>query len=146
MREIENQTIAQTINEGRIFEPKIEDPLDDALEIIGQPNSEHKKSMFPHVEPTLQTADEIDETQKLIDDDFIDIQTKFDQVNDVATDQLKQKKIEDTIDAVTNENNPFNSVDDLWWDDEIFNKRDSKQTVEASKNILDQVNEIFDNI
>ena len=113
MREIENQTIAQTINEGRISEPKIEDPLDDALEIIDQPNSEHKKSMFPHVEPTLQTADKIHETQKLIDDDFIDIQTKFDQVNDVATDQLKQKKIEDTIDAVTNENNPFNSVDDF---------------------------------
>ena len=113
LREIENQTIAQTINKGRIFEPKIEDPLDDVLETIDQPDSEHKKSMFPYVEPTLQTADEIDETQKLIDDDFIDLQTKFDQVNDVATDQLKQKKIEDTIDAVTNENNPFNSVDDF---------------------------------
>ena len=146
LRDTENQTLAQTINEGRIFEPKTEDTLEEVLKIIDEPHPEHKKSMFPYVEPTLQTADEIDETQKLIEDDFIDLQTKFDQVTDVTTDQLKQKKIENTIDAVTNENNPFNSVDDLLWEDELFNKRDSKETIETSKNILDQVNKISDNI
>ena len=146
MRDTENQTLAETINEGRIFEPKTEDPLEEVLQIIDEPHPEDKKLMFPYVEPTLQTADEIDETQKLIDNDFIDLQTKFDQVTDVTTDQLKQKKIEDTIDAVTNKSNPFNSVDDLWSDDELFNKRDSKETIETSKNILDQVNKISDNI
>ena len=48
--------------------------------------------MYPCVKPTVQTADEIDKTQKLIDDDFIDLQTKFDKVNDVASEQKKQKK------------------------------------------------------
>ena len=85
MREIENEIIAKKINDDRIFEPKIEDPLDDVIEIIDQPDPEHKKSMYPYVKPTVQTADKIDKTQKLIDDDFIDLQTKFDKVNDVAT-------------------------------------------------------------
>ena len=33
MREIENEAIAKNINDDRIFEPKIEDPLDDFIEI-----------------------------------------------------------------------------------------------------------------
>ena len=48
--------------------------------------------MYPYVEPTVQTTDEIDKTQKLIDDDFIDLQTKFDKVNDVATKQKNKRK------------------------------------------------------
>ena len=30
-----------------IFEAKIEDPLDEVIEIIDDPDIEHKKSMFP---------------------------------------------------------------------------------------------------
>ena len=48
--------------------------------------------MYPYVEPTVQTADEIDEKQQLIDDDFINLQTKFEKVNDVATKQKKKPK------------------------------------------------------
>ena len=117
MREVENQVLAKSINDDRIFEPKIEDPLDDVIEIIDQPDPEHKKSLYPYVEPTVQTADEIDKTQKLIDDDFIDLQTKLDKVNDVATEQKKQKKIEDTIESVIDDTNPFNTCDDFWWED-----------------------------
>ena len=62
LREIKNHAVTKKINVDRIFEPKIEDPLDDVIEIIDQPDLEHKKSMYPYVEPTLQTADEIDET------------------------------------------------------------------------------------
>ena len=40
----------------------------------------------------VETADEIERKQKLIDEDFIDLQTKFEQVNDVATEQKKKKK------------------------------------------------------
>ena len=117
MREVENQVLAKSINDDRIFEPKIEDPLDDVIEIIDQPDPEHKKSLYPYVEPTVQTADEIDKTQKLIDDDFIDLQTKLDKVHDVATEQKKQKKIEDTIESVIDDTNPFNTCDDFWWED-----------------------------
>ena len=92
LREIENENLAKKINEERIFEPKIEDPLDEVIEITNVPDMEHKKSMFPCVEPTVETADEIETNQQLIDDDFIDLQTKFDKVNDVVTEQKKPKK------------------------------------------------------
>ena len=71
---------------------KIEDPLDEVIEIINVPDIDHKKSMFLYVEPTVETADEIETNQQLIDEDFIDLQTKFDEVNDVVAEQKKQKK------------------------------------------------------
>ena len=92
LREIENETLAKKINEERTFDAKIEDPLDEVVEIINVPDIEHKKSMFPYVEPTVKTADEIEPNQQIIDDDFIDPQTKFDQVNDVVTEQKKKRK------------------------------------------------------
>ena len=79
--------LLKKINEDRIFEAKIEDPLDEVLEVIDVPDLEHKKSMFPYVEPTLETADEIETKQRLIDEDFIDLQTKFDKINDVVSEQ-----------------------------------------------------------
>ena len=48
--------------------------------------------MFPYIPPQAQTADEIGTEQQLIDNDFVDLQTKFDEVNDVATEQKKQPK------------------------------------------------------
>ena len=81
--------LPKKIDGKRIFEPKTQGPLDDVIEILYLPNPEHKKTMFPYVEPTFQTADVIEKTQEIIDADFIDLQTKFDEVNDIATDQLK---------------------------------------------------------
>ena len=137
MREIENEVIAKKINDDRIFEPKIEDPLDDVIGIFDQPDPEHKKSMCPYVEPTVQTADKID---------IIDLQTKFDKVNDVATEQKKQKTIEDTIETVIDNTNPFNTFEDFWWEDDMFSNRDSPATVDASKNIINKIQNISDNI
>ena len=51
----------------------------------------HKNSMFPYVEPTVETADEIDKRQEIIDTDFIDF-IEFDKVNDVVTEQKKTKE------------------------------------------------------
>ena len=92
LREIENEQAKRLINEKTIFEPKIEDPLDDVIEIIDLPDIEHKKSMFPYVEPTVETADKIDEKQEIIDTNFIDLKSKFDKVNDVKSEQKKQNK------------------------------------------------------
>ena len=114
--------------------------------MINVPDIEHKKSMFPYVELTVKTADEIETNQQIIDDDFIDPQTKFDQVNDVATEQKKKKKIEEIIESVVDDTNPFSTFDDFWWEDEMFSKRDLVRTVEASKNILEDINEMSDNI
>ena len=38
--------LQKKINEDRIFEAKIEDPLDEVIEIIDDPDIEHKTSMF----------------------------------------------------------------------------------------------------
>ena len=93
LQEIEDQNLLNKINEDKIFEPKIGDPLNEIFEIIDDPEIEHKKSMFPYNAPTLETADEIERKQQLTGEDFIDLQTKFDQVNDVATEQKKRKEI-----------------------------------------------------
>ena len=55
IREIEHLVTAKKLNDERIFEPKIEDPLDNVFEIIDLPDAELKKSMFLYVEPTVQT-------------------------------------------------------------------------------------------
>ena len=146
MRELEQRITAKKINNDRLFSPKTEDPLDDVIEILNDPNAEHKKSMYPYEPAQLQTADEIGATQQLIDDDFVDLQTKIDQVNDVATEQKKQKDVSDTIEDVMDERNPFNNFDNSWWEDDLFNNRDSKETVEVSKNILDNIKDISNNI
>ena len=91
MREIENDLLAKKINNGRIFEPKIQDPLDDVIEIFDEPNPKHKKTTFPYVAPTVQLPDEIEDSQKRIDDDFTDLLSEINKVNDVATEQKKKK-------------------------------------------------------
>ena len=59
--EIKMKKIAKTINDGRIFQPVINDPLNHVVEIIDLPDPEHKKTTFPYVEPTVQLPDEIED-------------------------------------------------------------------------------------
>ena len=47
---------------------------------------------------------------------------------------------------MTNEKNPFNTLDDFWWEEDMFSKKDSPQTTEQSKEILNKINEMSDNI
>ena len=58
----------------------------------------------------------------------------------------KQKKIEDTIESIIDDKNPFRNFDNFWWEDDLFSAKDSQKTVEASKNILDKIQEMSDNI
>ena len=51
--------------------------------------------MFPYIGPTIETADEIETKQRLIDENFIDLQTRFDKVNDVVSEQKKKKNRRD---------------------------------------------------
>ena len=104
--------------------------------------------MLPYVEPTAETTNEIDTKQEIIDTDFIDLQNEFNKVNDVATTKKKKKKKkEDTIESVIIEDaNLFSTFDDFWWEDDMFNDRDSIATVDASKNILNDIKDISENI
>ena len=85
--------------------------------------------MFPYVEPTVETANEIDKRQEIIDTDFIDLKSKFDKVNDLISEQKKEKEIEDTIENIFDTNN----FDDFWWEEDLFDKTDSTATVYTSK-------------
>ena len=123
------------------FNPKIEDPLDTVIEILDDPDAEHKKEMFPYVPPQVQTPKEIETETKLVDDEFIDLKTKFDEVNDVVTELKKQQKIATLIDDVIDEKNPFQNLgtEDIWIEDDLFDKNDSKETIEISKDILKDI-------
>ena len=46
MRDLENELFAKKINETRIFEPKIQDLLDDVIEIFDEPNQNIKRQRF----------------------------------------------------------------------------------------------------
>ena len=59
IEETEKAHIQNTINinDGRLFNPKIEDPLDIVTEILDDPDAEHKKEIFPYVLPQVQTPE-----------------------------------------------------------------------------------------
>ena len=114
IEETEKAHIKNAINKNkeRLFNPKIKDPLDTVIKILDDPNAEHKRTIFPYVPPQVQTPEEIETRTKIIDNEFTDLKTKFDEVNDVATDQKKQQKITDLIDHIIDEK-LFDDLDDM---------------------------------
>ena len=142
VRETENSHArnAYNINKDRLFVPKIEDPLDTVIEILDDTNVEYKK-MYPYVPPQVQTADEVERETALVDEEFNDLRIKYDEINDVATEQKKQQKITNLVDDIIDKSNPFQNLgtEDIWIEDDLFDKNDNKQTIEISKNILKDV-------
>ena len=70
----------------------------------------------------------------------------YNKPGDAAAKQKKEKKIETITDDVINDKNPFNTFDDFWWEEDVFSKNDSPKTVDASKDILSEIQEMSDNI
>ena len=60
----------------------------------------------------------------------------------------KQKqKIEETIASVIEyDKNPISTFDDFWWEDEMFSEKDSVPTIDASKGILEEINDMSENV
>ena len=133
--------LAKKISDGRILEPKIQNLLDDVIEILHDPNPEHKITTFPYVE--LQLPDEIEDSQKRIDDDFTDLISKINMVNDIVTEQKKQKDIEDVIESVIKEPIPTNKY---WWEDDIFSTIDKQPTIDATKIIADDIKQTTNDV
>ena len=48
-----------SINKGRLFLLKTEDPLDEVIDILDDEFVGHKKELHPYVSPRVQTAGEI---------------------------------------------------------------------------------------
>ena len=98
--------------------------------------------MYQYVPTQIQTADEIETETALVDDKCIELQTKYDEIKNVATEQKKQQKITDLIGDVIDESNLFQNLgtEDIWIEDNIFDKNDTKETIEISKDILKDIN------
>ena len=90
-QEIENESLAKKINDDRIFTTKINNPLDDVMEILDDPNVKRKKTTFPYVKPTVQLPDEIEHTQNLIDEGYVDLLSKIHKPNQ-CFDRAKERK------------------------------------------------------
>ena len=58
----------------------------------------------------------------------------------------EKKKIEDLIDDTIKDKDPFSTFDDFWWEEELFSKKVSKPTAEASTKFLKEIDEMFKNI
>lgn len=67
--EQEDQDNAKKINEGVSFVPKIEDPLDDVIEILYD-DVEHKKTTHPYIPPQVQSAPTMETETQTINDEF----------------------------------------------------------------------------
>ena len=75
--------------------------------------------------------------QKAIDDHYADFLNKIYGVNDVISGQKEQEKTQQVIEDVL-EPSPF-ETQDFWWEDEIFPKDDTRETIDASKMIVDDI-------
>ena len=86
--------------------------------------------------------DEIENYEKRIKDDYTDLMTKINKVNDVATEQKKQKEMEDVVSVITDPipNNNF------WWEDEIFDFNYNQPTIDSSKLFYNDIKKETTNI
>ena len=75
--------------------------------------------------------------QKAIDDDYADLLNKIYGVNDVISAQKEQEKTQQVIEDVL-EPSLF-ETQDFWWEDKIFPKDDTWETIDASKMIVDDI-------
>ena len=87
--------------------------------------------------------DEIEIYEKRIKDDYTDLMTKINKVNDVATEQKKQKEMEDVIVSVITDPIPNNN---FWWEDEIFDFNYNQPTIDSSKLFYNDIKKETTNI
>ena len=91
--EIEKADIqnAYNINKSVSFVPKQEGPLDVVIDILNE-NVEHKKMTHPYVPRQVQTAAEIKNETRQIDDEFAKLKVEYDSVNEAAAEQKKARR------------------------------------------------------
>ena len=82
--EIAGRGNAYQINNNISYVPRNENPLDVVIDILDE-GIEHKKTTHPYVPPQVQTAPEIEREKLAVDNEFADLKTEYDKINDVAT-------------------------------------------------------------
>ena len=134
---------AYNIRKGRLFVLKTGDPLDEVIDILDDEFLEHKKQLYPYVPPQVQKADEIEKETRLVDHEFTKLKTKYDQMNDVATEQKKQERISDLVTDIIYKDNPYQhlSTEDIWIEDDMFYQNYKGDIVNISRDILKNIEE-----
>ena len=73
---------------------------------------------------------------------FFDLQQKFNEINNVVTEQQKQNDLIDLADYVLDENNPFNDLktENIYIKDDLFDNNDSKDIKKVSDDLIETIN------
>ena len=74
--------------------------------------------------------------------EFFDLQQKFNEINNVVTEQQKQNDLIDLADYVLDENNPFNDLKtgNIYIKDDLFDNNDSKDIKKVSDDVIETIN------
>ena len=115
-------------------------PLDEVIDILDDEFLEHKKEFHPYVPPQVQKAGEIEKETRLVDHE---LKTKYDQMNDVATEQKKQERISDLVTDIIDKDNPYQhlSTEDIWIEDDMFCQNYKGDIINISRDILKNIEE-----
>ena len=68
-----------------------------------------KKIEHPYLEPQVQDAETIEIERKKEDNEFFDLEQKFNAIDNSATEQQQKNDLINLVDDVLDENNPFNN-------------------------------------
>ena len=77
------------------------------------------------------------------DDNFIDIEHKFDAVDNAAAEQKKQGDLINLVDDKLDENNPFSDqikTEDIYIKDKLFDDTNSKDIKKVSDGVIEEIN------
>ena len=114
------------IKEERDFFEQPDQFEEELIEDLFKP-LEHKKIEHPYVEAQVQDAETTETETKKEDNEFFDLQQKFDPIDNAVTEQKKQNDPKDLVDDVLDENNPFNNkinTENIYIEDNLFNDTD----------------------
>ena len=100
-------------------------------------NIQLKKFEHPYVETQKQQKQ-----NKKEEGEFFDLQQKFNEINNVVTEQQKQNDLIDLADYVLDENNPFNDLKtgNIYIKDDLFDNNDSKDIKKVSDDVIETIN------
>ena len=125
-KEEEDNETNLKIKEERDFFEQPDQFEEELIEDLFKP-LEHKKIEHPYVEAQVQDAETTETETKKEDNEFFDLQQKFDPIDNAVTEQKKQYDPKDLVDDVLDENNPFNNkinTENIYIKDNLFNDTD----------------------
>ena len=104
---------------------------------------EHKKLELSYVEPQVQDAETTEIETKDEDDEFFDLEQKFNAIDNAATEKKKQNDLIDLVDDMLDENNTFNNkikTEGTYIEGNLFDDINSKDIKKVSDGVIKETN------